>query len=166
VGTGVFGKELRLEDDGEVLSRGPAVMAEYAGNPEATAAAFDGDWFRTGDLGRLDDEGLLYIVGRKKDMIISGGLNVYPAEVERVLYLHPAVQDAAVVGQPDAEWGEVVKAFVQLRPGQRASEADLVEHCRAHMASYKKPRMVEFVAELPRTTNGKIARQQLLGRVR
>ena len=164
VGTGVFGKELRLEDDGEVLSRGPAVMAEYAGNPQATAAAFDGDWFRTGDLGRLDDEGLLYIVGRKKDMIISGGLNVYPAEVERVLYLHPAVQDAAVVGQPDAEWGEVVKAFVQLRAGQHASEADIVEHCRAHMASYKKPRLVEFVAELPRTTNGKIARQQLLGR--
>jgi acyl-CoA synthetase (AMP-forming)/AMP-acid ligase II len=91
---------------------------------------------------------------------------VYPAEVERVLYLHPAVQDAAVVGQPDAEWGEVVKAFVQLRAGQGASEADIVEHCRAHMASYKKPRVVEFVAELPRTTNGKIARQQLRGRGR
>ncbi|MBI1958791.1 MAG: hypothetical protein HYS36_06145, partial [Candidatus Rokubacteria bacterium] len=99
-----------------------------------------------------------------KEMIITGGLNVYPAEVERVLYLHPAVQEAAVVGSPDPEWGEAVKAFVQLRPGHHTSAADLIEHCRTHMASYKKPRAVEFLAELPRTTSGKIARQALTRR--
>jgi len=161
VGVGVFGKEFRLEDDGEVLTRGPAVMAEYFRNPQATAAAFDGDWFRTGDLGRLDEDGFLHIVGRKKDMIISGGLNVYPAEVERVLYAHPAVQEAAVIGQPDPEWGEVVAAYVQLRSGQSLSEAELIEHCRSHLASYKKPRQLTFMAELPRTTSGKIAKQFL-----
>jgi len=161
VGVGVFGKELRIDKDGEVLTRGPAVMPEYFSNPEATAAAFDGDWFRTGDLGRLDAEGFLYLTGRKKEMIISGGLNVYPAEVERVLYAHPAVQEAAVVGRPDPEWGEVVTAFVQLRPASEATADDLIEHCRAHLASYKKPRMVKFLAELPRTTSGKIAKQLL-----
>ena len=161
VGVGVFGKELRLADDGEVLSRGPAVMLEYFRNAEATAEAFDGDWFRTGDFGRLDEEGFLYIVGRKKEMIISGGLNVYPAEVERALYTHPAVQEAAVVGRPDQEWGEVVAAFVQLRPGGRATAEELIEHCRERLASYKKPRHVKFMAELPRTTSGKIAKQFL-----
>jgi acyl-CoA synthetase (AMP-forming)/AMP-acid ligase II len=166
VGTGVFGKELRVDEDGEVLTRGPALMTEYVGPPEVTAAAFVAGWFRTGDVGRLDDESLLYIVGRKKDMIISGGLNIYPAEVERVLHAHPAVQEAAVVGQPDAEWGEIVAAFVQLRPGHRATAADIVEHCRAHMASYKKPQVVEFVRELPRTTSGKIARRELRSGVR
>jgi acyl-CoA synthetase (AMP-forming)/AMP-acid ligase II len=164
VGVGVFGKEMRLDEDGEVLSRGPAVMLEYFRNPDATAAAFDGDWFRTGDLGRLDEDGFLHIVGRKKEMIISGGLNVYPAEVERVLYLHPAVQEAAVVGLADPEWGEVVAAFVQLRPGRRATGEEIIEHCRAHMASYKKPRAVEFLPELPRTTSGKIAKQLLARR--
>lgn len=161
VGLSVFGKELRLGEEGEILSRGPALMTEYFRNPEATAAAFSGDWFCPGDLGRFDEDGFLYIVGRRKEMIITGGLNVYPAEVERVLYLHPAVQEAAVVGCPDPEWGEAVTAFVQLRPGHHASAADLIAHCRAHMASYKKPRAVEFLAELPRTTSGKIARQAL-----
>jgi acyl-CoA synthetase (AMP-forming)/AMP-acid ligase II len=162
VGVGVYGKEMRLTDDGEVLSRGPAVMTGYFRNPEATAAAFDGDWFRTGDIGALDEDGFLYVVGRKKEMIISGGLNVYPAEVERVLYMHPAVAEAAVVGWPDTEWGEIVKAFVQLRPDCTATEDEIIEHCRVHMASYKKPRDVEFVPGLPRTSNGKIAKQALL----
>lgn len=161
VGVGVFGKDLRIGDDGEVLTRGPAVMPEYFRNPEATADAFDGDWFRTGDLGRVDEDGFLHITGRKKEMIISGGLNVYPAEVERVLYAHPAVQEAAVVGQPDPEWGEIVAAFIQLRPMSSATADELIEHCRLHLASYKKPRMVKFLAELPRTTSGKIAKQLL-----
>ena len=104
------------------------------------------------------------VVEALEEMIITGGLNVYPAEVERVLYMHPAVQEAAVVGSPDPEWGEAVKAFVQLRPGHHTSAADLIEHCRTHMASYKKPRAVEFLAELPRTTSGKIARQALTRR--
>jgi acyl-CoA synthetase (AMP-forming)/AMP-acid ligase II len=161
VGVGVYAKELRLEPDGEVLTRGPAVMPHYFRNPEASTAAFDGDWFRTGDLGKLDDDGFLTIVGRKKDMIISGGLNIYPAEVERVLYAHPAVQEAAVIGHPDPEWGEIVAAYVQLRTGRQASAEDLIEHCRAHLASYKKPRVVKFLPELPRTTLGKIAKQLL-----
>jgi acyl-CoA synthetase (AMP-forming)/AMP-acid ligase II len=161
VGIGVFGKELRIAEDGEVLSRGPAVTAGYVGNEAATAAAFDGDWYRTGDLGRLDDDGFLSLIGRKKEMIISGGLNIYPAEIERVLYAHPAVAEAAVVGVPDPEWGESVCAFIQLRPDRHASEADIIDHCRAHMASYKKPRRVVFLAELPRTSNGKIARSAL-----
>ena len=161
VGVAVFGKEFRLEDDGEVLTRGPAVMPEYFRNPETTAAAFDGDWFRTGDLGRLDDEGFLHIVGRKKDIIISGGENIYSPEVERVLYAHPAVQDAAVVGRPDAEWGEIVVAFVVPRPGAAVTAEELIAHCRAHLASYKKPRVVTFVADMPRTTSGKISKQLL-----
>jgi acyl-CoA synthetase (AMP-forming)/AMP-acid ligase II len=161
VGIGVFGKELRIADDGEILSRGPAVTAGYVANADATAASFDGDWYRTGDLGRLDDDGFLSLIGRKKEMIISGGLNIYPAEIERVLYAHPAVAEAAIVGVPDAEWGESACAFVQLRPDHRATEADLIEHCRARLASYKKPRRVVFLAELPRTSNGKIARAAL-----
>jgi len=161
VGLSVFGKELRLGEGDEILSRGPAVMTEYFRNPEATAAAFRGDWFCPGDIGRFDEDGCLYIVGRQKEMIITGGLNVYPAEVERVLYMHPAVAEAAVVGCPDREWGEIVKAFVQLRPGRTLTEADLIDHCRAHMASYKKPKAVEFLAELPRTSSGKIAKQLL-----
>ena len=161
VGLSVFGKELRLGEGDEILSRGPAVMTEYFRNPEATAAAFRGDWFCPGDIGRFDEDGFLHIVGRKKEMIITGGLNVYPAEVERVLYMHPAVAEAAVVGCPDPEWGEIVKAFVQLRPGRTVTEADLIDHCRAHMASYKKPKAVEFLAELPRTSSGKIAKQLL-----
>ena len=161
VGLSVFGKELRLGEGDEILSRGPAVMTEYFRNPEATAAAFRGDWFCPGDIGRFDEDGFLYLVGRQKEMIITGGLNVYPAEVERVLYMHPAVAEAAVVGCPDREWGEIVKAFVQLRPGRTLTEADLIDHCRAHMASYKKPKAVEFLAELPRTSSGKIAKQLL-----
>lgn len=162
VGLGVFGKELRLTADGEVLSRGPAVMMEYFRDPEATAAAFRGDWFCPGDVGRFDEDGFLYIVGRTKDMIITGGLNVYAAEVERVLGEHPAVAEVAVVGCPDPEWGEIVKAVVELKPGCSVSAEALIEHCRRHLASYKKPRVVEFVAELPRTTTGKIARQRLV----
>ena len=164
VGTPVFGKEVILGEAGEVLTRGPALMVEYFRNPEATAEAFRGDWFCPGDLGRFDEDGFLYLTGRTKDVIISGGANVYPAEVERVLVMHPAVQDAAVMGVPHPDWGEAVTAFVELRRDGAVTTEELIEHCRRHMASYKKPKVIELVAELPRTTLGKVAKDRLRGR--
>ncbi len=161
VGTPVFGKEVIVDEAGEVLTRGPALMEGYFRNPEATAAAFRDGWFRTGDIGWFDDDGILFLTGRSKDIIITGGANVYPAEVERVLVKHPAVQDAAVVGVPDPDWGEAVIAYVELGRGGVASAEELIEHCRSHMASYKKPKTITFVDALPRTTMGKVAKQKL-----
>ena len=109
----------------------------------------------------MDDEGFVYIQDRVKDMIVSGGENVYPREIEDVLFQHPAVADAAVIGVPDAQWGEVVKAIVVLRAGARATETELVEHCRAQLASYKRPRSVDFIAELPRNPSGKVLKREL-----
>jgi acyl-CoA synthetase (AMP-forming)/AMP-acid ligase II len=145
---------------GEIVVRGPDVFAGYWREPELTKAAFDaGGWLHTGDLARVDEEGFIYIVDRSKDMIISGGFNIYPTEVEQALYSHPAVYEACVVGVPDDTWGEAVKAVVVLRPGLLATEADLVRHCRELLADFKKPRSVDFVAELPRNPNGKISRK-------
>jgi acyl-CoA synthetase (AMP-forming)/AMP-acid ligase II len=139
---------------------GPDVFAGYWREPELTQAAFDaGGWLHTGDLARVDDEGYIYIVDRSKDMIISGGFNIYPTEVEQALYRHPAVYEACVVGVPDSVWGEAVKAVVVLRDGARATETDIVEHCRALLADFKKPRSVDFVGELPRNPNGKLSRK-------
>ena len=158
VGTPVFGKEVLVGEAGDVRTRGPALMDEYYRNPAATNEAFSGDWFCSGDLGHFDEDGFLYLTGRAKDVIISGGANVFPAEVERVLVMHPAVQDAAVIGTPDPDWGEAVTAFVELRPEAATDADDLIEHCRRHMASYKKPKNIEFLAELPRTTLGRSRR--------
>lgn len=107
----------------------------------------------------MDDEGYVFIVDRKKDMIISGGFNIYPTEVEQALYQHPAVYETCVVGVPDATWGESVKAVVVLKPGYQASDRDLIAHCKAQLADFKKPRSVEFVSELPKNGNGKLARK-------
>ncbi|MDE2604561.1 MAG: AMP-binding protein [Burkholderiales bacterium] len=154
------GIPVRGDAVGEIVVRGPDVFAGYWREPELTRGAFDADgWLHTGDLARVDDEGYIYIVDRSKDMIISGGFNVYPTEVEQALYSHPAVYEACVVGVPDDTWGEAVKAVVVLRPGQDASEADLVRHCRELLADFKKPRSVEFVADLPRNPNGKLSRK-------
>ncbi|HYF19954.1 MAG TPA: AMP-binding protein, partial [Ramlibacter sp.] len=148
------------DEVGEIVVRGPDVFAGYWREPELTKAAFDaGGWLHTGDLARVDEEGFIAIVDRSKDMIISGGFNIYPTEVEQALYAHPAVYEACVVGVPDDTWGEAVKAVVVLRPGLQATEQDLVRHCREVMADFKKPRSVAFVAELPRNPNGKIARK-------
>jgi acyl-CoA synthetase (AMP-forming)/AMP-acid ligase II len=145
---------------GEIVVRGPDVFAGYWREPELTRNAFDGrGWLHTGDLARVDDEGYIYIVDRSKDMIISGGFNIYPTEVEQALYSHPAVYEACVVGVPDDTWGEAVKAVVVLRPGLQATEADLVRHCRELLADFKKPRSVDFVAQLPRNPNGKLSRK-------
>ena len=134
-------------------------MKGYAGAAESPLVR-DG-WLPTRDMGWLDEDGYLYIAGRKDDMIIRGGENIAPAEVEAVLQSHPAVEEAAVVGVPDVEWGQRVGAFVVLRPGQAASAAELVEFCRQRLASFKKAEIVRFIAELPKNPMGKILRREL-----
>jgi acyl-CoA synthetase (AMP-forming)/AMP-acid ligase II len=109
----------------------------------------------------MDEEGFIYIVDRKKDMIISGGENIYPREIEELLYRHPQIQDAAVVGIPDPPWGESVKAFIVLKPGESMKEEEAIEYCKSHLASYKKPKIVEFVASLPRNPSGKVLKNIL-----
>jgi len=146
---------------GEVICRGPNIMKGYYQDPEATEEALRGGWLHTGDLGRMDEEGFLYIVDRKKDMIISGGENIYPREIEELLYGHPKIQDAAVVGIPHSLWGESVRAFVVLKAGQRMTEEEVIEYCKSHLASYKKPRSVRFVDSLPRNPSGKVLKTKL-----
>jgi acyl-CoA synthetase (AMP-forming)/AMP-acid ligase II len=150
---------------GEVLVQGGNVMAGYWQNEEATREALGDGWLHTGDIGSFDEDGRLSIVGRLKDIIRSGSSSVMPKEVEDVIAAHPAVGEVAVLGLPDNEWGEAVTAFVVLKPGMSATEHDLVEHCRAHLASYKKPRAVRFVASLPRSHYGKVIRAELLAQV-
>jgi fatty-acyl-CoA synthase len=141
---------------GEVVMRGNNVMRGYYRDPEATARAFEGGWFHSGDLAVVHPDGYIELRDRKKDIIISGGENISSIEVERVLYRHLAVLEAAVVGVPDDRWGEVPKAYVVLRPGQAATEDELVAFCRQHLAHFKCPRRVEFLPELPKTSTGKI----------
>ncbi len=151
------------ENVGEIVVRGVNVMRGYHGKPEATAEAITDGWLHTGDLGYVDEDGFFFVVDRKKDMIIRGGENVYPREVEDVLYQHPAVAEAAVVGVPDARLGEEVKAFVALRPGHEATEAELVAFVRERVASFKYPRTVEFRPSLPKNATGKIVKRELIG---
>jgi acyl-CoA synthetase (AMP-forming)/AMP-acid ligase II len=146
---------------GEMWVRGPQVMLGYWRDPEATAGVFDDGWYRTGDVASRDDGGYYYIVDRVRDLIITGGLNVYPAEVEACIYRHPAVLEAAVIGVPDERWGESVKAMVVARPGSTLTEQELIEHCRAGLAGYKKPSSVQFMAELPKGSTGKILKREL-----
>lgn len=159
---GPDGKPLPAGETGEIWCANPSLMTCYLGEPEETAAAFTGRWFHTGDLGYLDDENYLYIVGRSKDMIISGGVNIYPAEIEHVLLQHPAILDCAVVGVPDARWGQAVKAFVNLRSGRHLDLAEVQEHCRKYLADYKKPRYLELVPEIPKNAGGKTVKAALL----
>jgi long-chain acyl-CoA synthetase len=147
---------------GEIAIKGHNVMKGYFGRPEATAAAISPDgWFRSGDLARRDEDGWYYIVDRTKDLIIRGGYNVYPREIEEVLMTHPAVSLAAVIGVPHPSHGEEVKAFVILKPGADATAEDLVAWSKDNMASYKYPRIVEVVASLPMTATGKILKREL-----
>ena len=158
---GPDGAELPRGEVGELACTSPYMFSGYLNLPAATQAAMRGDWFVTGDLARMDEEGFLYLVDRKNDMIITGGENVYPREVEEVLMAHPAVRECAVVGLPHAYWGEAVTAFVALRPGTNASAGDLVAACRAELSRYKAPKEIRFVAALPRNSLGKILRRQL-----
>jgi long-chain acyl-CoA synthetase len=156
--------ELRVVE-GEVWLRGPNVMAGYANRPAETAAALTADgWLRTGDGGYLNDEGYLFLTDRIKDMIVTGGENVYPIEVEDALAHHPAVAEAAVIGVPDARWGETVKALVVLRDGMTATPEELVAVARGRLAGYKLPRSVELVSELPHTPSGKVRKHELRAR--
>ena len=172
IGTPVWGVERRLVDDdwnpieevgavGEIAVRGHNVMKGYFNRPEETAAVMREGWFRTGDLARRDADGAYYIVDRRKDMIIRGGFNVYPREVEELLLSHPAVSLAAVVGVPSAEHGEEIKAFVIRKPGAEIGEGELVEWARERIAAYKYPRLVEFRDSLPMTASGKILKREL-----
>jgi long-chain acyl-CoA synthetase len=158
-------KELALGEDGEIAVHGPQVMAGYWGRPEADAEVFtqiEGKrFFLTGDVGHLDEDGFVVITDRKKDLILVSGFNAYPREIEEVLYTHPKVAQAAVVGIDDSHTGEAVKAFVQLKEGQEASEEEIIEFCREHLAGYKRPKFVEFRAELPTSVVGKVLRRVL-----
>lgn len=155
------GGEAQPGEPGEIVVRGPNVMAGYYKRPAETAQALRGGWLHTGDIGYLDDEGFLYVLDRRTDLIISGGENVYPAEVESALVAHPAVAEAAVVGKDDAEWGAVPVAFVKLHPGHGVTVAELEGHCRKFLAGYKVPKEIRFVDKLPRTASGKLIRSEL-----
>lgn len=155
------GKEVAPDEIGELLLSGPHVFSGYWENPEATEEAFTNDWFHTGDLARKDDEGYFYIEGRKKDMIISGGENIYLAEVERALKEHSKVADAALIGVPDEKWGEVGHAIVVTAGDVEVAEKELTEHCKDQLAGYKVPKSFEFAKSLPRNSYGKLQRDKV-----
>ena len=155
------GRTLPCGEVGEVLVRGDTVMLGYWRNPQATAAALQGGWLLTGDMGSLDADGFLTLKDRSKDLIISGGSNIYPREVEEVLLLAPAVAEVSVVGEPHPEWGEAVVAFVAVRPGQRVTAAELDELCLRHIARFKRPKRYEFVDALPKNNYGKVLKTEL-----
>lgn len=157
------GTSVAAGERGEIVMRGPKVFKGYWRDPDATATAFAGGWFHTGDIGVRDEDGYLFIVDRLKDMIVSGGENIAGSEVERVLYEHPAVLEAAVVGRADARWGEVPVAFVVLRSDSAVTADELVEHCRAQLAKFKVPKDVSFLDALPRNPSGKVLKRELRG---
>lgn len=172
IGLPVRGVEMRLvaEDGGavapgevgEIAIRGENIMTGYWNRPDATAEAIRDGWFHSGDLARVDDDGFYFIVDRKKDMIIRGGYNVYPREVEEVLYEHPAVAEAAVVGMPHPLHGEEIAAVVTLRPGARATAEEIIAHAKERVAAYKYPRVVTIAAELPKGPTGKILKREIV----
>jgi acyl-CoA synthetase (AMP-forming)/AMP-acid ligase II len=153
--------ELPPGEKGEIVTRSDLVMKGYWRNPESTAETLKNGWLHTGDVGYMDESGYLFIMDRSKDMIISGGENIYPREIEEVLIRHPAVREVAVVGVPDPKWGEAVKAVVSLVEGELATENDLIGFCKDHIASYKKPKSVDFVNELPKNNYGKVLKREL-----
>ncbi len=173
VGKAMWGVEVRVVDEedrplppgedhvGELVIRGHNVMKGYHNQPEATAEVMRGGWFHTGDLGYRDDEGFFFIVDRKKELIIRGGYNVYPREVEEVLYAHPAVAEAAVIGRPDERLGEEVTAVVALKSGAAATEAELIAFCKERVAAYKHPRSIRFLETLPKGPTGKVLKKEL-----
>jgi acyl-CoA synthetase (AMP-forming)/AMP-acid ligase II len=155
------GKSVKPGEVGEIIERGDDTMLGYWKDPERTAETLKNGWLYTRDMATVDEDGYIYIVDRKADMIISGGYNIYPSEVEEVLYRHPAVYEASVIGVPDDLWGESVKAIVVLKKGMKATEDELIQHCKNHMSSYKKPKSVDFVSDLPKNPYGKILRRKL-----
>jgi long-chain acyl-CoA synthetase len=154
-------EEVKPGELGELIIRGPQVMKGYWNMPEETAVTLRDGWLYTGDIATVDEEGYVSIVDRKKDMIIASGYNIYPREIEEVLYEHPAVREAVVIGVPDAYRGETVKAILVLKEGKTVSEEDILDHCRQNLAVYKVPKIIEFRQELPKTNVGKILRRVL-----
>ncbi|NVB79281.1 MAG: AMP-binding protein [Kofleriaceae bacterium] len=171
IGKKLRGNEIRLLDDngsqvaagqvGELYARNPTLISGYHGNDDATKSSQRDGFFSVGDVGRLDGEGYYYLESRKHDMVISGGVNIYPREIEDHLSTHPAILEAAVIGVPDPEWGETLRAFIVLRNGQSLTETEVVNYCREGLADYKRPRKVTFLAELPRNPTGKVLKREL-----
>jgi long-chain acyl-CoA synthetase len=172
IGIPIAGVEFRLEDHqgnviaepgkpGEICIKGHNVMKGYYKRPEANAESIKGGWFHTGDIATRDADGYYFIVDRKKDMIIRGGFNVYPREIEEVLYSHPAVAEAAVIGVKHESHGEEVKAVLALKPGTTATEQDIISYCKERLAAYKYPRLIEFRDSLPKGPTGKILKREL-----
>ena len=171
IGKLLRGVQIRLLDDngnivptgevGELYARTPTLIAGYHGNDEATNKAQRDGFFSVGDVGRADSDGHFYLESRKHDMVISGGVNIYPREIEDHLLTHPAIMDVAVVGVPDEEWGEALRAFVVVRPGHAITGDEVADHCRSHLADYKRPRQVVFLDELPRNPTGKVLKREL-----
>jgi acyl-CoA synthetase (AMP-forming)/AMP-acid ligase II len=155
------GDPLPAGDEGEIRVRGPNVCQGYYKNPDENAKSFRDGWYYTGDLGRIDSDGYLYVTGRKKDIIKTGSINVAPREIENILLNHPQIDDAAVFGVPDPEWGEVIKALVVPRPGSTLSEDLLRAYCKENLAGYKVPKIIEFIAQLARNSLGKVTAQSL-----
>ena len=170
-GKAVVSYEIRIVDDadrdvavgevGEIIGRSEAMMKGYWNLPDETKEKLKNGWLHTGDLGRVDAEGYVYVVERKNDMIISGGVNIYPREIEEVLYQHPAVQEASVIGVPDEYWGEASKAVVVVRPGAQATQEDIIQFCGERLAGFKKPKSVDFWQELPKSPQGKILKKSI-----
>jgi len=156
-------QEVSQGERGEIVFKGPVVMKGYWNKPGETKKTIKNGWLHTGDIGYMDEEGYLYITDRKKDLIIRGGENVYPAEVEEVLYAHPQVMEAGVIGIPDEVYGEEIKAFVVLKPCESATEADIITFCKERLPTYKIPKSIEFKESLPKSVVGKILRKELRG---
>jgi acyl-CoA synthetase (AMP-forming)/AMP-acid ligase II len=170
-GKAAINYELRIVDEndvelprgqiGELIGCSEAMMIGYWQMPEETEKKLKNGWLHTGDLGKMDDDGYIYIVERKNDMIISGGVNIYPREIEEVLYSHPAVSEVSVIGLPDEHWGETVKAVIVLKDGESTTEADIIEFCGSRLAGYKKPKSVDFWKELPKSSTGKLLKKEI-----
>jgi len=156
--------ELPFGEQGEIVCRSDIVMKGYWRNPESTEKALAEGWLHTGDVGFMDENGYLFIMDRSKDMIISGGENIYPREIEEVLIKHPAVRECAVIGVPDPKWGEAIKAVVSLEPGSTVTEKELIEFCAGHIARYKRPKSIDIIDELPKSNYGKILKRELRDR--
>jgi long-chain acyl-CoA synthetase len=173
IGKPLWGVRMRVADSsdqllppgrehvGEILIRGHNVMKGYLGRPEATAETLRGGWLHTGDLGYMDEDGFYFVVDRAKDLVIRGGYNVYPREIEEVLYAHPGILEAAVIGKPDERLGEEVVAVVALREGASATAGEIIAYCRERLAAYKYPREIRFTSELPKGPSGKILKAAL-----
>jgi fatty-acyl-CoA synthase len=171
IGRALRGNEVRLCDDtghdvpegqvGELFARNEMLISGYHKNEEATRASLRDGFFSVGDLGRRDRDNYYYLESRKHDMVISGGVNIYPREIEDHLHTHPAIVDAAVIGVPDPEWGETLRAFIVLRDGHQLSEQEVITYCQGGLADFKRPRKVTFLPELPRNPTGKILKREL-----